>query len=566
METARSLISDSVFKNLEFYTSLVRENGEDSEYLGVKLLDEPEKFVKGALINCAVKLFLHYNAKADNRDAKAWERVVYFIRMLKDDHLKTWGKLNALRGTYALYETGFLATLPEDCIQILREKTRYDDFYDTKRKMLLGNYPSNYYQVALGCAGIREAIGWDEPGECDIILEKLFSVMSDFSDSGWMDERPPYGRFDRYSMMVAAELTDTLDFLKKPIPEFALKALKSSAELALACANPHGDGVLYGRSLSVHGDCAYLEILATALRHGLVSDEDIRTAVLYCGSILRHTFSYWYDTARRSYDLWFDGRTTNSYRQVHRLLEVNLDMSLHMLNTLDVLEAADCADEPLEDPLPRNPHSFSRPQKTVFRSVPNDERVLYSFVRKGTLYQLPLIGGGEYALNAAYLPFPTSPSLLEAPPETRIPFLVPHFVTERGDKLLPSGFYTEITDKKISKLGMTGIEITAKGMMSLFSMEHPMPEKSDRPFTATYTFVDDTVRIVYEADTDEPLTCRCTYACKENGCAVSFNGNVPQPTDVSGASEYHTPHGACTKAYEYSEDTNKLTVMIRLPK
>lgn len=565
MDTARSLITASVFGSLEFYTSLVRENGADTEHLGVKLLDEPEKFVKGALINCAVKLFLHYNAKGDNRDAKAWDRVVYFIRLLKDDNLKTWGKLNALRGAYDLHRAGFLSTLPEDCLQLLREKTTYDDFYDIRRNMLIGSYPTNYYQVALSCAGVREAIGWDEPGGCDMILEKLISVMSDFSDSGWMDERPPHGRFDRYSMMVASELIDTLDFIKKPIPEFAIKALRASAKLALACANPHGDGVLYGRSLSVHGDCAYLEILATALRHGLIPREDIRTAVLYCGAVLKHTFSYWYDEKRRSYNLWFDGRTTNSYRQVHRLLEVNLDMDIHMLSTLEVLEAADCADEPLDDELPRNPHSFSRPEKTVFRSIPNDERVLYSFVRKGRLYQLPLIGGGEYAMNAAYLPFPTAPHLLEAPAETHLPFLVPYFVTERGEKLMPSGFYSEITDRKIIENGISGIEITAKGMMSLFSSEHPMPEMSDRPFTATYTLVDNIIRIVYNADTDEPLTCRCMYACGEQGCTVSFNGTVPRPTDVSGMPEYFTPHGECTRAYEYSEDTTELTVSIRLP-
>lgn len=565
METARSIINAHVFESIEFYSSYIFQNGENAEYLGVKLLDEPEKFVKGALINCAARLFLHYNATADKRDAEAWERLIFSIRLLKDDTLKTWGKLNALRGAYALQKEGFLSSLPDDCLELLIKNTKYDDFYDAKRTVLLGNYPSNYYQVAMACAGLREMLGWENYGESNVIREKLLSIMSNYSSGGWMDEQPPYGRFDRYSIIVSSELIDTLDLIEKEIPDFALQSLKNAAELAVSCANPHGDGIIYGRSLSVHGDCAYLEIIASALRHGVIAPSDIKLATLYCGSILRHTFDFWYDAERNTYDLWFNGRTTNKYRQVKRLLEVNLDMAIHMLNTLDNLDAAGYADEPIDEEFPRSSHSFSRPVKTIFKSIQNEERVLYSFVRNGALYQLPLIGAGKLSLNAAYLPFPTTPVLLEAPPETHCPFLVPYFTSEANYSLIPAGFYTETGERKINENGISGIEITAKGYMGRFSDENADVDQSDIQFTTIYTLVDDRIRIKYKAETDDKLLCKCVYASSENGCKISFNGVTPDPIDVSNEAEYFTPHGKSKYLYEYSANTNDLEISIILP-
>ena len=146
---------------------------------------------------------------------------------------------------------------------------------------------TNYYQVAMACAGYREVLGWGIDGECDKIKNKLLNIMQEASDEGWMDEQPPYGRFDRYTLLIPAELIDTLNSIGKELPEFALKNLKDSADLALARHNPRGDGVQYGRSLSVHGDCAFLEVLSTALRVGLI-DEDMKPLALsFSGAILK---------------------------------------------------------------------------------------------------------------------------------------------------------------------------------------------------------------------------------------------------------------------------------------
>lgn len=563
METARSLITQNVFENLEFYTDMVYKNGENSEYLGIRLLEEKEKFVKGAYIHSTARLYLHYRETGDSREASAWEKLIHGIRLLENDTLRSWGELNALRGVMCLHKAGMLNKLPEDCIAILRDRTDIDDFYDRSIGQLKGA-ASNYYQVAMACAGYREAVGWGIDGECDKIKEKLLGIMREASDGGWMDEQPPYGRFDRYSIIISSELIDTLSSIEKELPEFAINNLRNAAELVLACHNDRGDGVQYGRSLSVHGDCAYLEILATALRVGIIEEEKKPLALSFCGAILRKSFDFWFDRARNSYNIWLDGRTTNNYRQIHRLLDVNLDMALHMLTTLDNLIEAGCADLPVDAPLPKNPHDFGSPYKTVFTLGSNRPRIMYSFVHNDRLIQLPLIGTGNLALKASYQPFPASAELLEASPEVNLPFLVPNFTDESGRLLIPSGFYTEITDRQITENGELGTEIIARGNMSAFADLKSGVKESDITFTAVYTFIGDKITLEYEAHTDIPLNCRVLYAYGRNGCEVSFNGNITEEISVAGDKNYFTPHGPCDKKREYNAQTNKVKIELEL--
>jgi len=563
METVRTLITNNVYNHLEFYTTTVYEQGENAEYLGIKLLNEPEKFVKGVFIHASVRLFLHYDSTGDSRTAEAFKKVVYSIRLLENDVLRTWGKLNALRGACALLKEDKLSLLPDDCIKLLRDRTDIDDFYD-REKNALRNAPSNYYQVAMACAGYREMLGWGIDGECDRIKDKLLDIMTGFSAEGWMDEQPPFGRYDRYSILISSELIDSLNAINRPVPDFAIKNLKDAVKLALSCANTAGDGVVYGRSLSVHGDCAMLELLATAFRMGLIEEKDKSTALSYCGAILRKAFDFWVDKERNSYNLWLDGRTTNNYRQIRRLLEVNLDMDIHMLTTLDNMTEAGCADLSVDAPLPESRHGFASPYVTVFSSGESGERMLYSFVEKGILYQLPLIGTGNMTLNAAYQPFPASARKLEANPESHHPFLVPHFTSQGGKKYIPSGFYHKITDETITVNGITGTKITAVGNMSLITEGIRFPSESEIPFTAIYTFLGDKITVEYTAHTSESLTCSVLYAYGENGCSVAFNGTIPEARNVKDEPAFFTPHGGITSVREYEKETNSLTVELTL--
>ena len=71
-------------------------------------------------------------------------------------------------------------------------------------------------------------LGWGIDGECDRIKNKLLDIMTGFSAEGWMDEQPPFGRYDRYSILISSELIDSLNAINKEVPEFAIKNLKDA--------------------------------------------------------------------------------------------------------------------------------------------------------------------------------------------------------------------------------------------------------------------------------------------------------------------------------------------------
>ncbi len=551
--TVRNLINKTVYDLLEFYTSKCLKEGEDAEYLGVKLLEEPEKFVKGAFFNACAHLCAHYSRTGDKRFCSAVKRLHFAVKLIGGDKVNTWGKTTALHGMCTLKRNCLDKLLSPEEIAVIEEKTRYDDFFD-KETVTLKGAPTNYYQVAMACAGMRELLGFESDGYCDKIKEKLFSIMSGFSDTGWMDECPPYGRFDRYTTMICAELSDTLYYIDRETPEFAKINLAKASELALACANPKGDGILYGRSLSIHGDCALLEILSTALRLRMIPDEQIPAALAYSRAILEKSFNFWYDKDRHSFDIWFCGRSTNKYRQVRRLLEVNLDMCNHMLTTLANFEAAGLADAELSDKSPANPYKFGNPYKVEFSNENGKARALYCFVQNGRLVQLPLINAGNLSHYAAYLPFPVIAGELEASPEGPLPWLVPEFTLE-GEKYVPSGFYTDISDR--SQNGKT--VVTAKGFMLKRGAK---PEQSDIPFTATYTFSSSELKLDFSCEKDFP-EYRVIYG-RPYGAKCSVTSTTePEIIDVSEQYDYFTPHGRCDIAKVWTGKGGNVTISIR---
>lgn len=553
--TVRDAVNNVVFDLLEFYTAKCMKEGENAEYMGVRLFDEPEKFVKGAFFNDVCHLCVHYEKTNDMRLAQAVSRLHFACSLIKNDKVRTWGKSSLLHGMCTLKAAGMLGLLEEDELSALEEKSRYDDFLDPESITLKG-YPTNYFQVAMACAGMRELLGFENGGYCDKIKDKLFSVMSGFSDTGWMDENPPYGRFDRYTFMICAELSDTLYYIGRETPEFAVNNLKKAFKLAFACANENGDGVIYGRSLSVHGDCAFLEIISTALRLGIVDEKEIPTALAYSGAILKKTLDFWYDRDRKSFNLWFDGRTTNNYRQVHRLLEVNLDMCNHLLTTLSNFEAAGLADCEMGN-LPVSPYSFGNPYRVNFVSEKGKMRTLYCFVNNGRLIQLPLISAGNMKQAAAYLPFPAIVGELEAAPETQTPWLVPEYTTEeKGVKYIPSGFYDEITDSNID--GKTFICVS--GFLSKIK-DGTAPEKSGIRFSADYTFSGDSITISFRTELKN-AKYRVLYARPYGAQCSVASDNVPEIENISDDKEYFTPHGRCTVLKKWSGNGGSVNISI----
>jgi hypothetical protein len=547
MNTVRSLINGFIWDHIEYYVSLVDEGGEDTVIQGIRALDENEKFVHGALVNATAQLYIHYVRENDPRAAQTLERLKKFIGFIKPHPCRTWGKLSVLRALSSLKEAGLLDSLDAETLEMLKEKTDYTDFYD-KEKMMLRGAASNYNQVAMSCAGYRELIGFENDGYCDAIKEKLLDLMKNGAIDGWMDEQPPYGRFDRYSLIVTSELSDSLDSLHKEFPDFAADNLRKMAKLCVFMANNKGDGVNYGRSLSCHGDDACVEAIASAFRRGLVDDEDKDTAIAYSVKIIEKTLNFWYDKEKRSFDIWWNGRSTNRYRQVHRVLEVNLDMSIHLLTTLKNFELAGVADyQPKAD--------LYAPESWVSYEIPfiNDtDRKSKTVVlrRNDTLVMLPLIGLGSLYNWSAYLPYPAICGVLEAAPESNMPYLVPEYVLSDGTVARPIQYYTDI----VTESANGSVTVTAKGKLA--TVGERFPTMTSCTFTSVFTFSGDVITASFEAESDIKSATMIVGVHSENHSITVYGFDENEPMETSGVYDFMTPHGPIVKAAKYTKNAN----------
>ena len=389
-----------------------------------------------------------------------------------ESECKTWGKISLLRAMCALYDNGLLSSIPEDDLEKIKQITDYGDFYN-KQKMSLGG-ASNYIQVAFACAAMRERVGFENDGMSPRILEKLGELAHSESPDGFTDEQPGYGRFDRYSFLLTSEISDSIYTAGGgDMPRWAEENLKLAADYALFMANSRGDGFNYGRSLSTHGDCAIAEVLSAALSRGLVPEEKIDLAYAYIAKIIDKTLTFWYSEEKRSFDIWWNGRSTNEYRHLHRLIEVNLDMCVHLMAILANLVRAGIEDkEPNYDLIPS-------PDAWVARELSFAENKSAILLRRGErLVMLPLVSGGIRAKHAAYMPHPTICLEVEGAPEARmiigthgdgtkiLPYnarLETEIVTD-GEYffMTPHGMITEATEVTFDTRGEIGYDIYLK--------------------------------------------------------------------------------------------------------
>ena len=242
MSTIQELIEGFLYPHLEKYTACVYKYGEDTVIKGIRVLDDPSKFTHGALVKATAMLYTHYEKNGDPRADEALKRLNDAIRLASGTVCKTWGKLGVLRGINLLYENHLLHKVDKNLIEQVKVRTEYDDFLD-KESLTLKGMANNYYQVAMACAGYRERFGWENDGIAERIKEKFTKIIIEDSPQGWMDDEPPYGRFDRYSLILSSEFYDTATDISLEAPKEIIDNLRSAANVALFMANDRGDGV-----------------------------------------------------------------------------------------------------------------------------------------------------------------------------------------------------------------------------------------------------------------------------------------------------------------------------------
>ena len=516
MATVREKIEGFLYPFYERFTDMCYKGGEDTEFMGVRLLDDDIKFTHGALVNAAATLYAYYVKVGDKRAGEVLDRLHYFIKIAASAVCKTWGKIAILRAFCTLDDAGLVGHIKPEYTEMVKEKTNYEDFFD-KEKLDVRGMATNYMQVAMACAGMRERLGWENDGYAQRIMEKLSDILQTTANDGWLDDEIPYGRFDRYSLVLASEFADTARIVGMDIPEFITKNIRRCADIMLFTANKSGNGICYGRSVSVHGDSTAAEVLSTAIAEGLLSEDEKKRAVTYLMAVYEKKLSFWYDSDKECFNMWWGGRGHDVYRPIDRLLETNLDAANHMYMQLKNLAAGGAADIQADGVIEAS--SDWESMIVRFKKTDSDERATVILKRGERLVMLPFVAfGSHFGDHSEYYPVPFfSGGILEGPPSADFPLFVPEYTDDAGTKYKPVQYFD-----KVSYSAENGrVTVAAEGDLAIIENKHA--RRSDIRFSLNYEFVENTINVKINVGRD--MKTAVMYTCgRPDAIAVSTLG------------------------------------------
>lgn len=409
---------------------------------GVLAFNPESQFVEGKIIHVFSYYVSTQQTSPDFSQLK--KKLQALIHFAAGKDFITWGTLNALEGLYELKKAELLeeVVLAEDLVT-LKEKLHWHNFVEEKKDYALKGYPTNYYGVAYGIARYRELLGWEEEQISAIFLQHLLIHIEKYSGSQmYMDETAGFGRFDRYSLLIPAEITGLLIAGGKNVPQEILRMLKKSSDVCLMLANENGNGFAYGRSIGAYGDTAVLEILSAAASQHLLTPDEYQLAVAYSAKIIEKFRHFWWNKKTRLVNLWEDGRKTDTYRNKNRILGETLNLQMQILNSIAKFQEVEPADFQLPD-FEKCIGQLPPVKEFVFSKQPQLKELVV--VRQKTqVWSIPLINGGPgYFKTSPYLPQVQACQVLEFTPEGLWGNLIPSFTLE-NKKYLPLGEFSDI--------------------------------------------------------------------------------------------------------------------------
>ncbi len=536
------------------------------EHLFEKIAEEKE--------NITVDGVPGYNAKAQFTNGKVICESAYVICELlppekKEDGLcqlrqvirftsrmlfETWGILYALQGIYRLRQHGLLdRAADEQDLETLKKALDWRTFVDTENDFALIRKPTNYYGVAFGIARYRELLGWEPVRYSQVLLSHLLDHISRYSgEYGFMDETRGSGRYDRYSILIPAEITELVLSTGWEEPELIRSMLNCSAHICLHMACKAGTGFSYGRSIGAYGDTAALQILSTAAAlGGIFSPEEETLARGYCCALVHSMVHFWYDEDMQSINMWEKGRRTDGYRNKNRILGENLSLFNQIIVAEEqwrriglTLEKEPEGWEKLAEKQPR----FSL---TRFTELPLPRSL--ALLRDGSrVWSLPVINGGdEYADRDPYLPVPRSNFLLEAVPDETHGAWLPCLEMKDGPLLLPAGFASETRMEEDGSV--CRVFIRQKGL--LIAGKRPVMTDDRAGIETVYTFAPGSVTredtLTLENDLLENTAC-VRLQCEMLGGSVEAEGYGPVEDAWHLTACADTPHGRCTQVLRFT--------------
>jgi hypothetical protein len=404
-------------------------------------------------------------------------------RLTVEDDNDTWGIYYYMSALNRLREQGELdAAVDPETLARLRTRLDWRTFVRTSDWTLI-DLPNNYYGVAFSIARLRTLMGWEDGSGAQKLLNKALDHYRRYSGPyGFADETDGDGRFDRYSVLLSAELTQRfLETGSKPPPE-VLGWLRKSADLMLLRLNDRGEGFEYGRSLGPYADTSVIEVLTAAAVTGVLTPRERDVAYAFiCRAGVRYA-DFWTNSATGSVDLWDQGRRTDAYRGKFRILGENLSLAHQFAytdaawNAMGYRGSAPMAG--YDAALARLPG-----EEVTWFARGQYDRVLLTLRDRGRVIGLPLISGasGQHMHNP-YFPIPYSPDMLAGVADASWPQLLPRFTLADGSVLEPLAYFNDVN---VRHEGARTVLTYRQTLMDRMGKSAPVPD--DR-LSATVTY------------------------------------------------------------------------------
>lgn len=438
---------EQAYPQLEYLIQKLVKERENIVMDGEKALNSKDKFLPGKIATGLADLLVHLPAN-DPRLPGMLRDYADLADMTIGMNNESWGIYYYIGALHRLKKAGLLerAVRPAT-LERLRRQLDWRTFVRVPSYELI-DLPTNYYGVAFSIARLRMLMGWEDAAGSEVLLDRMLKHYARYSgEYGFSDETDGQGRFDRYSILLSAEICERfIETGLEVTPE--LKALlRKSADVALNSARADGTGFTMGRSLGPYGETAMLEILSTAAYLGVLTPEEKEYAYAYSARIAERYMNFWYRADMRSVDMWNDGRRTDAYRGKHRILGENFSLLHQLIATNEMWNRAG-----MKDAAPRQDLAAwlerSRPAFSLTRFARGEhDRALAIWRDRGHVFSLSLINGGQSQhANSPYYPLPFAHGIVSGVADSGPAHaqLMPKFTLADGSELIATAFMKDI--------------------------------------------------------------------------------------------------------------------------
>jgi len=460
------------------------KDGRAMQIDGTPVFNGSDKFLPGKIALAWSDLI----ASLPAGDPRVKEYLAAFGRIAKltaDDPNDSWGIYYYLSALASLDRDGRLkGTIDPLTMAKLRVRLDWRTFVDLDNFALI-DHPNNYYCVAFGIARLRHQLGWEDTKGAEHLYTQMTDHYREHSGPyGFADETDGDGRFDRYSVLLAAEIAQRFMETGSRPPEEIVGWVRQSADVMMMRLNSRGEGFEYGRSLGPYSETAIIEVLTAAVELDVLNDGQKALAYAFVSQAAERYVDFWIDSATGSVNLWDKGRRTDRYRGKFRVLGENLSLGHQFIYTNAAWNRLGYRNR--EPMLNFKAAVASLPQRAVTWFARGEyDRVLFTWREGDRVIGLPLINGGESQhQHSPYFPIPFANGMLSGVADDENPLLIPRFALADGTTLMPLAYFRDV---KVEQSGGRTTITYRQSEMDRMGGDAPAPDNRITLKT-TYTY------------------------------------------------------------------------------